>query len=30
MTGAQIEHAMHRMIDQLPTTVSMESGVTAL
>ncbi|MBS0220164.1 MAG: GntR family transcriptional regulator [Proteobacteria bacterium] len=24
MTGAQIEHAMHRMIDQLPMTVSMD------
>jgi DNA-binding GntR family transcriptional regulator len=24
MTGAQIEHAMHRMLDQLPTTVSMD------
>jgi DNA-binding GntR family transcriptional regulator len=26
MTGAQIEHAMHRMLDQLPATVSMDEA----
>lgn len=27
MTGDQIQHAMHRMLDQLPATVSMEEGL---
>jgi DNA-binding GntR family transcriptional regulator len=26
MTGAQIEHAMHRMLEQLPATVSMDEA----
>jgi DNA-binding GntR family transcriptional regulator len=26
LTGAQIEHAMHRMLDQLPATVSMDDA----